>query len=615
MQCAQCGTEVNEGASFCHSCGSQVSDAEGQRISGTMDVDSQENTEKLLKQDTKGEFVIEGLLGRGGMAMVYLATEVQLQRKVAIKVLPPELTFGHGVERFMREAKTAARLDHAHIIPIYRISSGGKLFWYAMKFLEGQSLEDRLKEQGRMSLEETADILLPIADALDYGHLQSVIHRDIKPANIMLDTQSRVVVTDFGIAKALKDSTLTATGSVIGTPFYMSPEQGMGKPVTGASDQYSLAVMTYRMLSGRIPFEGDSALEILNQHVSKPPPPLEELAPGLPDYAYKAIEKALAKKPAQRFSTVKAFAKALKEPSPEVTASEMATVMVDSDPSIEDRISTELIDRTEAPVPEEPKSVKKEVEKKSGIWKILVPLMVVIVAGIAGGVWWTTRGGGMEPSPMPPPVVAEEPSQTAVDASDAELEMDAGSGLPFPEETTGEVAAEPITETEPEREDPPPPPDFGTISVTGMMPSGLVLVDGEIQNSHTFSIEPGQHVVEMRQPGYESVVRTVVIRAGQSVSVDFAEGSDEVNQAAQREEQRPVEELEYGVLSILLRPSVRSNIYVDGILEASSRSQLEAAYAIGFHSVRIESAGYVTIDTTIAIFANDTTRLRLRMRK
>ncbi len=227
MECAQCGTAVPDEASFCHSCGSQVSDAEGQaRASAAMDMSSIHHMEKLLKEDTKGEFEVGELLGRGGMAMVYLAEEVHLSRKVAIKVLPPELTFGHGVERFKREAKTAAGLDHPNIIPIYRIASGGKVFWYAMKFLEGQSLDEMLKEKGRCSLEETIQILMPVADALDYGHLHSVIHRDIKPANIMLDAQNRVTVTDFGIAKALTEGTLTASG-----PSTCLPNRAWGNPL------------------------------------------------------------------------------------------------------------------------------------------------------------------------------------------------------------------------------------------------------------------------------------------------------------------------------------------------------------------------------------------------
>ncbi|MBI2402349.1 MAG: protein kinase, partial [Gemmatimonadetes bacterium] len=322
MQCAHCSTPIPDDARFCHSCGSQVSDAEGQaRASASMDLSSFQHMEKLLKEDTEGEFEIQGMLGRGGMAVVFLATETKLGRKVAIKVLPPELTFGHGVDRFMREAKTAALLDHPHIIPIYRIGSGSKLFWYAMKFLEGRSLDDLMKEKGKLPVDDVIPILEQVADALDYAHVHNVIHRDMKPANVMLDSRNRVIVTDFGIAKALTEQTLTASGSVVGTPYYMSPEQGMGTGVSGRSDQYSVAVMAYRMLSGQFPFEGDSAIDILHKHCMIPPSPLEFIQPGLPKHVYLAVHKALEKKPERRFSTVAALVEALKAPTPELEIS------------------------------------------------------------------------------------------------------------------------------------------------------------------------------------------------------------------------------------------------------------------------------------------------------
>jgi len=254
------------------------------------------------------------MLGRGGMAVVYLATEIGLSRKVALKVLPPELTFGHGVERFKREARTAAALDHPHIIPIYRIGDSGKLFWYAMKYLEGKSLEDTLKEKGSLSIDETVEILEQVADALDYAHDHKVIHRDIKPANVMLDNRERVIVTDFGIAKALSEGKLTATDSVIGTPYFMSPEQGMGKTVSGASDQYSVAVMAYRMLAGHVPFDGDSAIDILHKHCMFPAPLLADDVPGIPPHVAEAVARALSKSGDDRFVNVSEFVKAIKDP-------------------------------------------------------------------------------------------------------------------------------------------------------------------------------------------------------------------------------------------------------------------------------------------------------------
>jgi len=308
-----------------------VSDAEGQAAAtASMDQSAFAHMEKMLRDETAGEYVVGKLLGRGGMAVVYLAEETRLGRKVALKVLPPELTFGHGVDRFLREAKTAATLDHPHIIPIYRIASGGKLFWYAMKYLEGTSLDDVLKERGAFSLEETIVLLEQVADALDYAHEHHVIHRDIKPANVMLDNRNRVIITDFGIAKALTEGALTASGSVIGTPYYMSPEQGMGKPVAGAADQYSVAVMAFRMLSGHLPFDGDSAIDILHKHCMMDPPLLSESMPHLPEHVVAAVEKAMAKKAPERFKNIREFVKAMKDPSVKIQRPSARTVLIDS---------------------------------------------------------------------------------------------------------------------------------------------------------------------------------------------------------------------------------------------------------------------------------------------
>ena len=321
MECAHCATPVPDNAKFCQGCGSAVSGSDG----ATAIIDSSElqHMEGLLRSDTQGEFRVDRLLGRGGMAVVYLATEIHLDRKVAIKVLPPQLTFGQGVERFKREARTAAALDHPHIIPIYRIASGSKIFWYAMKYLEGRSLEDLLKERQRIPLDETIAILDQVAKALDHAHRHHVIHRDVKPANIMVDVEHRVVVTDFGIAKALTAEGLTASGSVIGTPYYMSPEQGMGEKVSGASDQYSVAVMAYRMLSGHVLFDGESPIEILHKHCMTPPPSLETVQGGLPPHVYHAVQRALAKKAEQRYPSVGAFVEALRRPALDATVANL----------------------------------------------------------------------------------------------------------------------------------------------------------------------------------------------------------------------------------------------------------------------------------------------------
>jgi serine/threonine protein kinase len=275
-----------------------------------------------VQQELGGEYIIERELGRGGMAVVFLAQDVQIGRKVAVKVLPPALVHGHGVEfveRFKREARTAGTLEHPNIIPIHRVSNDGKLFWYVMKYIDGEGLDQLLKRESQLSLRATSDILAPVADALDYAHRRGVIHRDIKPGNLLLDSDGKVTITDFGIAKAYLSDSLTVTGSILGTPYYMSPEQCAGKALTGAADQYSLAVMVYQMLSGHLPFTGESAVEIIKKHTLDPVPPITILRPGVPAHVAAAIQRALSKDPEDRFETVRHFLRDLEFASIERT--------------------------------------------------------------------------------------------------------------------------------------------------------------------------------------------------------------------------------------------------------------------------------------------------------
>jgi serine/threonine protein kinase len=577
MQCAYCSTPVPDDATYCHKCGSLVSDAEGQAAAtASIDASSMLHMEQLLKDETSGEFEIQRLLGKGGMAMVYLAREVHLDRKVAIKVLPPELTFGHGVERFKREAKTAAALDHPHIIPIYRIASGGKLFWYAMKYLEGRSLEQHLKEEPRLSLEQVLKILQPVAEALEYAHEHRVVHRDIKPANVMLDSRNRVTVTDFGIAKALTEGTLTASGSVIGTPFYMSPEQGMGRLVTGASDQYSVAVMAYRMLSGQVPFEGDSAIDILHKHCTVPPPPLDVLRPDLPNYVYAAVNKALAKQPEQRFSRVTAFVQGLKEQSAEISG-EMVTVGVDSDPSIQDRISTEVIALPDTgpgaagakqPEAKQPAPAKPEPKKKRRR-RWLIPLMLLVVMGGGTAAWWFLIQQGWLASWQQSR--AEIPSASTPQVT-----------APIPDSTT-EPISQPATAAESTQTTiaAPPQPTTGNVTVTNLPPNGVVNVDGVRQDSVSFELEPGAHTISMSASGYRSVETEVEVAAGGALTVPFT-GAQIVN----------------GTVRITGLPS-NGTVRVDGRRQSGTRFQLRA----GRYTVQLTAPGYTTTETQIRVAA------------
>jgi len=261
-------------------------------------------------------YTVEGELGRGGMSVVYRARDVRLRRDVAIKILPPELAFVANVRaRFMREAQTAAQLAHQNIVPIYGVEEKDTLVWIVMALIEGETLGDRLTRDGPLSAPETERILGSVADALTYAHSHGVVHRDIKPDNILLERNTlRVLVTDFGIARAAEgDGRLTLTGVAVGTPTYMSPEQAMGDgEIDGRSDLYSLGIVGYQMLAGAPPFSASSAPALMLKQVSEALPALATKAPAAPRTLVMAIERALAKKPADRWPTVKQFAEAMR---------------------------------------------------------------------------------------------------------------------------------------------------------------------------------------------------------------------------------------------------------------------------------------------------------------
>src|SRR5215207_9712995 len=262
-------------------------------------------------------YTIEGEIGRGGMGVVYRARDERLQRRVAIKVLPPELAFQKDIrERFTREAQTAARLSHPHIVPIHSVGEGEGLVYFVMGYVDGESVAARIRRRGELPVEEARRIMMETADALSAAHALSVIHRDIKPDNILLEgTRGRVMVTDFGIAKALSGgsgATLTGIGVAIGTPAFMSPEQAAGeRDIVGRSDLYSLGIVTYQMLTGTLPFSAPSVAGILMKQITEPAPDLRKLRPDTPEDLALAVARCLEKDPENRWPTADALRRAL----------------------------------------------------------------------------------------------------------------------------------------------------------------------------------------------------------------------------------------------------------------------------------------------------------------
>jgi serine/threonine-protein kinase len=266
-----------------------------------------------LQEALAGRYSLERELGRGGMGIVYLAREVRLDRPVALKLLPATLAAQRPLrERFLREARTAARLSHPHIVPIHAVDEVGDYVFMVMAYVEGQTLEQRVSDRGPLPATDAARILREVAWALAYAHAQGVVHRDIKPANILLEAGSgRALVSDFGIAHVSDAPSLTSGAEVMGTAEFMSPEQASGESVDGRSDLYALGVVGYYMVSGGVPFAGPTVAATLAKHLTQAAAPLASVAPTVPAPLAHAIDRCLAKDPAARFEGGEQLAEAL----------------------------------------------------------------------------------------------------------------------------------------------------------------------------------------------------------------------------------------------------------------------------------------------------------------
>ncbi|MBN2085402.1 MAG: protein kinase [Anaerolineales bacterium] len=272
---------------------------------------------------TAGKYTLLELLGRGGMAEVYKARHPTLDRYVTVKILHRHLADGEGfLVRFEREAKAVATMRHPHIVQIYDYEAAEDANYMVMEYIDGGTLQDRVftlaKEKKYLPVREALAILGQVAEALDYAHERGILHRDVKPSNILLDSSGEAYLTDFGIARILSGAQYTATGVMIGTPAYMSPEQGTGEEITASSDLYSLGVIAYELLAGKVPFSSETTpLAVIHKHIHEPPPGLRAARENLPAGAEDAVWRALAKKPADRFTSAGEFVRALEKALPD----------------------------------------------------------------------------------------------------------------------------------------------------------------------------------------------------------------------------------------------------------------------------------------------------------
>ncbi|MGH7653416.1 MAG: protein kinase domain-containing protein, partial [Gemmatimonadaceae bacterium] len=303
VTCPGCGSAVPVGDRFCGACGNPITGSalisgEGARFDPWLEL------LQKLRAATIGEYEIRGELGRGGMAMVFLAHDLQLNRRVAIKVMLPGLTYGERMwDRFLAEARTAAQLDHPHIVYIHSVKEKDRFLYFVMKHIDGRPLDDVLSEHKALPVPVAQTILAEVAGALDYAHREGVIHRDVKPANIMVDQKGSSIVMDFGIARATDTKRFTQTGATIGTPAYMSPEQCHGSETSAASDQYSLGVLAYELLTGLPPFVG-TPIELQIAHMQDTPVPIRDRRSELSEELSDAVMRMLSKDPAERWPSL-----------------------------------------------------------------------------------------------------------------------------------------------------------------------------------------------------------------------------------------------------------------------------------------------------------------------
>lgn len=387
---------------------------------------------------TLGSYQVVERLGRGGMAEVYKGYHEKLDRYVAIKVLHGFLAEGEDfLARFEREARAVANLRHPNIVQIHDFNIVDENYYMVMEFVEGGTLTEQLRDANKsgkmMPFGEISNIISQVAQALDYAHKQDLVHRDIKPSNILLAPGGEVFLTDFGIARMMSGTQFTATGALIGTPAYMSPEQCKGLDTSPVSDIYSLGIILYEMLTGGVPFEAETPLSVLQKHITDPVPILREHRTDLPVAFEEVIARALAKEPEDRYQSAVAFADALNEAIKAeggipISISEAAfaeedetvqpTVVMEEasepDPTtqptevMEPEPEPDPIKETQPPVVEEVKLEKKPKEKPKkkvtskleGVsltdqipWKIVIPVVAVVIIGVVLAIVFSGGGG------------------------------------------------------------------------------------------------------------------------------------------------------------------------------------------------------------------------------
>jgi hypothetical protein len=479
--CTRCGATVASGTAACPRCGSAVT--------GSHPGEQAERIRLRIQESIGDAYQLVELLGRGGMGIVFRAREVALDREVAVKVLTLDpMLSPEAYARFEREAKLAARLDHPNVVPIFAVGQRNTVAYYTMRLVRGGTVEDLLANHRALDFQQALDVLREVARALDYAHGQGVVHRDIKPANILIGDSGHVMVSDFGIARSLGvGDSAAGSGTVIGSPGYMSPEQWRGEEIDARADQYALGVVAFEMLTGHRPFETVRVQDLMKLHLSAEVPNASSIKPALPPFVDLSIRRAMSKVRGERFTSAAAFVDSLagKRPVSGLT-----------------RTSIRMAARAEEP----PQPV---ADSGSGRMMLYIVVAFVILAAvvIAGTIVIERR---MELT-KPQPIVAPAPSTVAaapdsVSVPDTVFEANRTAAPAAAAATAPAVEREPVSADRtlfPARNRIPAPDAPGFVRVLARGGTARVRIDGRMYGFAPLIIRvgPGAHVISLESSG------------------------------------------------------------------------------------------------------------------
>lgn len=504
-RCFACGAAVPETSRFCGNCGRQIVDPDSATV-----VDEAAGEETLLERLRRvmvGEYEVERELARGGMGVVFEATDAHVGRRVALKVLQPELGItARAAERFKREARMVAELEHPNIVPVYRVGQLGGMLFIAMKYIAGRSLDEITAMQGALPIPAVIQVLRAAARSLAYGHDRDIVHRDIKAANILIDRDARVLVTDFGVALRASDVTLTGDGTVIGTPGYMSPEQCAGKRATPQSDQYSLGVVGFQMLTGRLPFQAESLPGIMHHHFFTPLPSVRLVRDDVPPALLAMVERLVAKAPRDRFRTTRQLLEELEAlPFSETDRAEAERLLREL--TTGGRVAR-IATRELPPLPDAPTLLLDGTTPQRDGWRLWTRRRrVATLAGLgvlAVSAW--AVAASLRPAAAPP-----------TDVNAAPIRGDSA------------IAREPAPQPPPPLAPPPPPPPppvvsppMGKLRVLTSPGNAEILIDGRPRGVGSMLDAPvlaGVRRLEIRARGYAPFDTMLVVSADSTITL------------------------------------------------------------------------------------------------